>query len=118
MSDGAGGWGGATWHASDAPHVGVAGVEAVEHVGGLSGVQNHHLGGGAGADAHPHPAGRVVLQHQLLVLLPSLLNAQIHTSALTPAPTHRWPRRLPAHLVVLLQLVQAALRSPGLLGEL
>lgn len=65
---------GPTWHTSDAPHVGVASVEAVEQVGRLSGVQYHNLGGRVRADAHPHSTGHLVLQHQLLVLVPSLLN--------------------------------------------
>lgn len=63
-----------TWHAGDANHVGVAGVEAVQQVRRLTGVQHHDLGGGVGAGAHPHPAGRLVLEHQLLLLLPFLLS--------------------------------------------
>lgn len=70
-------WHGPTWHASDAPHVGVASVEAVQQVSGLSGVQNQNLGGGVWADAHPHSTGHLVLQRQLLVLVPSLLNTRI-----------------------------------------
>lgn len=54
--------------------MGVASVEAVEQVSRLSGVQNHNLGGGVRADAHPYSTGHLVLQHQLLVLVPSLLN--------------------------------------------
>lgn len=57
--------------------MGVASVEAVEQVCGLRGVQHHDLGGGVRADAHPHPTGRLVLQHQLLVLVPSFLDIQI-----------------------------------------
>lgn len=68
---------GPTWYTSDTSHMGVASVEAVEQVSGLHGVQHHNLGGGVGADAHPHPAGHLVLQHQLLVLVPSLLDRQI-----------------------------------------
>lgn len=68
---------GPTWHTSDAPHVGVTSVEAVKQVSRLSGVQYHNLGGGVRADAHPHSTGHLVLQHQLLVLVPSLLNIQI-----------------------------------------
>ena len=60
-----------TGHAGDAEHVGIAGVEAVQLLRGQRGVQNQHLGGGVGAGAHPHPAGRLILMDQLL--LPFLL---------------------------------------------
>lgn len=52
--------------------MGVAGVEAVEQVRGLTGVQHHNLGGGVGASAHPHPAGNLILSYQFLLLVPFL----------------------------------------------
>lgn len=61
---------GPTWHTGDADNVSVAGVEAVEQVRGLSGIQNHNLGGGVGASAHPHTTGHLILNNQLLLFLP------------------------------------------------
>lgn len=92
-------WHGSTWHASDAPHVGVASVEAVQQVSRLSGVQNQNLGGGVWADAHPHSTGHLVLQRQLLVLVPSLLNTRIEISARC-TPRSR-PQHTPSHLILL-----------------